>query len=130
MAILHSTTHNRKQECIPVGCVQPTRCRPYRRGGYCCGRCALYWNAILFCRNIIWYPDHSLHSGEITITQVSDTYENNPEYPNEGVNMVLVLQLEAAQEVWLEPIPVTALWGADTTMGMWSWFSGHLVYAL
>ena len=29
MAILHSTTHNRKQECIPVGWIPPTR---YRTG--------------------------------------------------------------------------------------------------
>ena len=44
--------------------------------------------------------------------------------------MVLVLQLEAAQEVWLEPISVTSLWGVSSGTGMWSWFCAHLVHAL
>ena len=62
--------------------------------------------------------------------QVTATYENNPEQLRETINMVVVLQLEEGQQVWLRPDSMDSVNGANSISGMYSWFSGHLVYAL
>ena len=61
--------------------------------------------------------------------QVARTYEKNPVYPNEGINVAIILQLQAGQEVWVRRGAITSIYGADTT-GMFSWFCGHLIHAL
>ena len=61
--------------------------------------------------------------------KVTHSYEVNYEYPYEGINMVVDLQLEAGQRVWLRPNSITAMYGKDGNE-LRSWFSGHLVYAL
>ena len=61
--------------------------------------------------------------------QVARTYENNPEYPYEGINMDVILQLQAGQEVWIKRGSLTSIYGADSS-GMFSWFCGHLIHAL
>ena len=64
------------------------------------------------------------------MTQVNYTYESNPEYTYENINMAVLLQLQEGQEVWLRLNGMSSISGADSGNGMFSWFSGHLAYAL
>ena len=42
---------------------------------------------------------------------------------------VIILRLRAGQQVWVEPNSIDSMYGADYN-GMYSWFSGHLLYAV
>ena len=64
------------------------------------------------------------------MTQVNYTYESNPEYAYELINMAVILQLQEGQEVWVRPSSMNSIAGASSSVSMSSWFSGHLVYAL
>ena len=63
------------------------------------------------------------------MSQVTNIYKNNPEQPNEIINIAVVLQLQEGQEVWVQPDTMESIYGI-TSGGMRSWFSGHLVYSL
>ena len=60
---------------------------------------------------------------------MTHSYEVNIEWPYEAVNMVVDLQVEAGQQVWVRPNSIDAMYGVAGAE-MRSWFSGHLVYAL
>ena len=62
--------------------------------------------------------------------QTTFSYEYDPDYQNEEINMVVILQLHEGQEVWVTPYGIMSIDGAFIGFGMSSWFSGHLVYAL
>ena len=64
-----------------------------------------------------------------TMTQVTLTGEYNPPWPYESINMVVVLELQQGQEVYVRPGEMTSIYGAHVDNGMYSWFCGHLVYA-
>ena len=64
------------------------------------------------------------------MTQATLTYEYNPDYYYETINMAVVLKLQEGQKVWLRPSNMESIYGADSDNGMRSWFSGDLVYAL
>ena len=63
------------------------------------------------------------------MSQVTNISKNNPEQPNEIINMAVVLQLQEGQEVWVQPDNMESIYGV-TSAGMRFWFSGHLVYPL
>ena len=63
----------------------------------------------MLCINMI---KQCLFIVKLTMTQVTRTYENNPEFPYEIINMSVVLQLQAGQEVWLRPDSMTSIYGA------------------
>ena len=44
--------------------------------------------------------------------------------------MVVILELQAKQEAYLEPRLMDSMYGVIDGTGMYSWFSGHLVHAL
>ena len=100
------------------------------------GRYASYWNAYLFtfaCCAQIWIKTRfgqCVSKLTLKITQVTYTYQSNPDYPYELINMAVILQLQEGQEVWVRPNSMGEIYGADSENGMYSWFCGHLVYAL
>ena len=53
----------------------------------------------------------------------------DPSYDDITASMVVVLSLTARQELTIEPFDTDEINGADRD-GMFSWFSGYLVYAL
>ena len=66
----------------------------------------------------------------ISIKQVTYIYENNPGFPYDTLNMAVILQLQAGQQVWVQPFELNLIYGATSGDGIYSWFSGHLVYPL
>ena len=57
------------------------------------------------------------------------TYENNPDHPYEGINMIIFLELQTGQQVWVQPSSINSMFGANSESGMYYWFSGYLIYA-
>ena len=69
-------------------------------------------------------------SGYINLTfEVAYAYEQNLDSPYEGINIALVLQLDAGQQVWVSPNQINEMYGVSAGDGLLSWFSGHLLYA-
>ena len=46
----------------------------------------------------------------------------------ERMDTVVILMLAAGQQVWVES-QMSEIEGADSSFGMYSWFSGHLIFA-
>ena len=49
---------------------------------------------------------------------------------NPTADIAVILSLTAGQQVWVEASDTTSILGANTSYGMYSWFSGHIVYAI
>ena len=67
---------------------------------------------------------------DIMLNQVTYTYDSDTDTTTDIINMVVILELQAGQEVYLEPTSMNSIYGVIDGTGMYSWFSGHLVYAL
>ena len=55
--------------------------------------------------------------------------ERNDDNPAQSINIIVVLELEAGQQVWVRPSGISSMHGANSGDGMRSWFSAHLVHA-
>ena len=54
--------------------------------------------------------------------------ERNDDNPAQSIDIIVVLELEAEQEVWVRPSGISSMHGAKSGEGMRSWFSAHLVH--
>ena len=71
-----------------------------------------------------------LSIAKLTLTQVTNTHQDNIGQKREIINMAVILQLQEGQKVWLRPDNMSTIYGATFVNGIWSWFCGYLVYAM